>query len=62
MKPWYKSKTIIFNIVVSALVALEATFSALQGLLPANVYAVAVVVLAIGNSVLRIITTQGVTK
>lgn len=62
MKKWYLSKVIWFNIVVSALVALEASFSALQSILPTNVYAVAVPVLAIGNAVLRIITTQGIEK
>lgn len=62
MKKWWQSKTIWFNIIVASLVALEETFSALQGLLPANVYAIAVPVLAIGNAVLRIVTTQGITK
>lgn len=61
-KSWYKSKTIIFNIVVSAMVALEASFSMLQSFLPANTYAIAVVVLAVGNAMLRIVTTQGLTK
>jgi hypothetical protein len=62
MKAWWKSKVLWFNAIVSGLVALEATFSALQSLLPTNVYAIAVTVLAVGNAVLRIITTQGLTK
>lgn len=62
MKSWYKSKVLWFNAIVSGLVALEASFSVLQGLLPANTYAIAVAVLAVGNAVLRIITTQGISK
>ena len=62
MKAWWKSKVLWFNAIVSGLVALEATFSALQSLLPTNTYAIAVTVLAVGNAVLRIITTQGLTK
>lgn len=61
-KRWYKSKTLLFNIAVSALVALEASFSMLQAFLPADTYAIAVVVLTVGNAMLRIVTTQGLTK
>ena len=62
MKPWYKSKTIWFNAIIAGLVALEASFSAMQGFLPANVYGIAVTVLAVGNAMLRIVTTQGIAK
>lgn len=62
MKKWYQSRTLWFNIIVASLVALEASFSALQNFLPADIYAIAVPVLAIGNAVLRIVTTQGITK
>lgn len=62
MKKWWKSRVIWFNIIVASLVALEASFSALQGFLPADVYAIAVPVLAIGNAILRIVTTQGISK
>jgi hypothetical protein len=62
MKAWWKSKVLWFNAIVSGLVALEATFSALQTLLPTNIYAIAVTVLALGNAILRIITTQGISK
>lgn len=60
MKPWYKSKILWFNAVVAALVALEASFSILQPLIPANVYAVLSVVLTVGNAALRVITTQAI--
>ena len=62
MKPWYKSKTLWFNTIVAALVALEASFSILQPLVPANVYAVLSVVLTVGNAALRVITTQALIK
>lgn len=62
MKKWYASKTLWFNTIVAALAALEQSFSALQTLVPVNIYAIAVTVLAVGNAVLRIITTQGLTK
>lgn len=62
MKSWWQSRVLWFNAIVSGLVALEATFSALQSLLPGNVYAIAVTVLAVGNAILRIVTTQGIGK
>lgn len=52
-----RSKTIMFNMVVAALAALEAVFSVLQGVLPGNVYAYLTVLLTVGNAVLRVLTT-----
>lgn len=62
MKPWWKSKTLRFNALVAALAALEASASLLQPLLGEAVYPVLVVVLTIGNAVLRVITSQGIGK
>ena len=62
MKKWWQSRTLWFNAVVAGLVSLEASFSALHNLLPGNVYAIAVTALAVGNAVLRIVTTQGISK
>ena len=62
VKSWYKSKVIWFNIIVAGLVALEQSFSALQNFVAADTYALAVTVLAVGNAVLRIVTTQGLGK
>jgi hypothetical protein len=59
MKAWYQSKTLWINAVVAALAALEAGTGILQPFLPANFYAIVAVGLPIVNSVLRIITTQG---
>jgi hypothetical protein len=61
-KPWYKSKTIIFNIVVAMLAALEGAFSMLQPLLPMNTYAILSTILIIGNAALRVISTANLTK
>lgn len=61
-KPWYKSKTLIFNIVMTALLALEASLGQLSALIPANVYAVLATALAVGNAVLRVISTTAITK
>jgi hypothetical protein len=62
MKKWYASKTLWFNAIVSGLIALEQSFSALQTIVPVNTYGIAVTVLAVGNAILRIVTTQGLTK
>jgi hypothetical protein len=61
-KPWYKSKTIWFNIGVAGLAALEGSFSMLQPLLPVNTYAILSTLLVVGNAALRIISTAKLTK
>ena len=60
MKPWYKSKTILFNAFMAALVSLEAVSGLLQPLLPVNVYTAIAVSLPVVNAILRVITTQGI--
>ena len=60
MKPWYKSKTILFNTFMAALVALEAVSGLLQPLLPVNVYTAIAVSLPVVNAILRVITSQGI--
>lgn len=55
-KPWYCSKTLWFNLIAAALIALEAQFALLQPYLPGNVYAWVATVLTVGNAVLRVIT------
>ena len=60
MKPWYTSKTLIFNALAAALLALEASSGLLQPFLPVNFYAALAVALPIVNSVLRVVTTQAV--
>jgi hypothetical protein len=62
MKKWWKSKTIIFNMVMAGLVTLEATMSQLSAFVPANWYAIISIILPVGNAMLRIITTTGIQK
>ena len=62
MKPWYKSKTIIFNAVVAALAALEGVTGLLAPYTGPNFYAALCVVLPIGNAVLRVISNTTLTK
>lgn len=62
MKSWYLSKTLWVNAVVAALAALEAGTGLLQPFLPANFYAMVAVGLPVVNAVLRIVTTQALTK
>lgn len=59
MKAWYLSKTLWVNMLVAALVALEAGTGLLQPFLPPHFYAIVAVGLPIVNAVLRIVTTQG---
>jgi len=61
-KPWYKSRTIIFNAIMAMLVSAEASFSILQTVLPANWYGILSFALTVGNVVLRVITTSPVTS
>lgn len=62
MKPWWKSRTLRFNAAVAALAALEASAGLIQPYVPGNVYGWALMLLTVGNAVLRIVTTQGLTK
>ena len=56
-KPWYKSKTLWFNLICTALFAAEVNFKVLEGLIPGAVYSALAFVLPVGNMILRFITT-----
>lgn len=58
VKPWWHSKTLWFNAAVAALAAIEANARLIQPYVPGNVYGWGLLVLTVGNSVLRIFTTQ----
>jgi hypothetical protein len=62
MKKFYKSKTLWFNVIVTALIALEASLSQLSNIIPANWYGILAVSLAVGNGVLRVISSTALTK
>lgn len=60
LKPWYKSKTMLFNIAIGGLASLEPVFPLLRPMLGESYYPVLMVLLTTGNGILRAITTQGV--
>ena len=57
-KPWWQSRTIWFNAIVIALAAAEANAKMIQPYVPGNVYGWCVMLLTIGNTLLRFLTTQ----
>lgn len=61
-KPWWQSKTLWFNAIAAALAALEASSDLIQPYVPGDVYAWGMLLLVAGNAVLRIVTSQGLTK
>ena len=60
MKPWWKSRTLWFNALVAALAALEANARLIQPYVPGNVYGWGVLILSVGNALLRFATSQKV--
>ncbi len=59
-KCWITSKTLWLNVGAAGLVALEAGWGLLQPLLPVNFYTLVAVVLPVANTMLRVLTSQGV--
>ena len=57
-KPWWRSKTLWFNLLCTLAAAAEAGMGLLQPALPVNAYAVLVFTLVVGNAGLRFVTTQ----
>lgn len=60
-KPWWHSKTLWFNAVVASLGALEAGANLVQPYVPGNVYGWGLLLLTVGNAILRVVTNQGLT-
>ncbi|MGQ0621334.1 MAG: hypothetical protein ACT4QA_15655, partial [Panacagrimonas sp.] len=63
MKAFWKSKTLLFNVVGAAaavLPQLDQLLPAVQTVLPNHYYELLSAVLVVGNSVLRTITSVGV--
>jgi len=57
-KSIWKSKTLWFNLLCATVAAAEGAFGVFQSVLAGNVYAALAVILAVGNAVLRVITTE----
>lgn len=62
MKKWYRSKTLWFNAVVAALAALEGVTGLLAPYTGQSFYSALCVILPIGNAVLRVISSDGLSK
>lgn len=60
MKPWYKSKTIIFNILSVAVASVATGVESLRTLMTPEHFALFGVVIGMVNVGLRVITTEGV--
>lgn len=59
-KPFWRSKTLVFNAVIALLAAVEANANLIQPYLPGNVYGWGLMLVICGNAALRVITSQGV--
>jgi len=53
-----RSRTILFNALMTMLGAAEANIGMLQNFIPGNVYAYLFFILAVGNTILRALTTK----
>jgi hypothetical protein len=62
MKKWYRSRTLWFNIFMTSLIALESSLGQLTAIIPAPWYGILATGLAIGNAVLRVISTTAIIK
>lgn len=61
-KPWYKSKIVLFNILVAVGAAAEASLHVIADNFSPNVYFGLILAVTAVNVVLRFITTTAVTK
>jgi hypothetical protein len=61
-KPWWTSRMLQVNALAAGLVALEAGTGLLQPVLPVNFYTAVAVALPVINAVLRVVTTQALTR
>lgn len=62
VKKWYLSKTIWFNMIMAGLAAAEASVNLLQPVAGDRAFAYLAVTLAVGNAILRVVSTQGLSR
>lgn len=62
MKPWWKSRTIWLNAIVLGLAAAEANLRLLEPMLEVDVYRLLAFALPVLNAMMRLVTTEGVTR
>lgn len=60
MKPWYKSKTIIFNVLSVAVASLASGVESLRALMTPDHFALFGVGVGMVNVALRVVTAEGV--
>lgn len=58
-KKWYKSRVLWFNVLLAGLGALEASANLIQPYVPGDIYGWGLMVLTVGNAMMRIIGTRG---
>lgn len=62
MKNWKYSKTIWFNLVMAVMITIEASLHLVQPLIDSDIYGILALCLAVGNTILRVLTTSKLTK
>lgn len=60
-KPWWASKTLLFNILVGVLLAVELNFPSLQTHIEPELYAYLAMFINVVNVALRVVTKSPVT-
>jgi hypothetical protein len=60
-KPWWASKTLLFNMLVGGMLALEMNMPSLQGFVDPEMYAYLLLAVNIVNVLLRIVTSAPLT-
>lgn len=62
MKKWYRSKTLWFNAIMAGLAAAEASVNLLQPVAGDKAFGLLAIALAVGNAILRVVSTQGISR
>lgn len=57
-KPWWKSRTLLFNALIGVGAAAESSLHLLQPLLGEQTYPILLFGVTVGNAFLRVLTTQ----
>ena len=58
-KKWYKSRVLWFNVLLAGLGALEASANLIQPYVPGDIYGWGLMVLTVGNSMMRVLGSRG---
>lgn len=62
MKPWYASKTIMFNLLATIVAFVAASLPQLQSIMSPQVYVLFSLAVGVVNVALRFITTEAIGK